>query len=57
MKHDLKKQVSQLIFELVHVAGLDGIGILVGFLDGVGDSRKGLLTSHGQPFQRRGDGP
>ena len=44
MKHDLEKQVSQLIFELVHVAGLDGISNFVGFLDGVGrDSGKGLL--------------
>lgn len=45
MKHDLEKQVSQFIFQLVHIAGLDGIRNFVCFLDGVGRDRgKGLLT-------------
>ena len=36
---NLKQQIAQLVLERAHVALLDGVGDLVGFLDGVGGNR------------------
>jgi len=36
IKYDLEKQVAQFIFQLVNIAGLDGICNFVGFFNCVG---------------------
>ena len=44
MEHHLQQQVAQLVPEVGHVAAIDRIGDLVGFLDGVrSDGREVLL--------------
>ena len=44
VEHHLEQQVAQLVGERAHVVALDGLGHLVGFLDGVGrDGAEGLL--------------
>ena len=48
MEDDLQQQVAQLLLEAGHVVLGDGVGDLVGFLDGVGrDGREGLLDVPG----------
>jgi hypothetical protein len=48
MKHHLQQQIAELVLQVVHIAAIDGIGDLVGFLDGVwGDSGEGLLQVPG----------
>lgn len=43
VEHDLEQQVAELALEVGEIAALDGVGDLVGFLDGVGrDRREGL---------------
>jgi hypothetical protein len=60
VKHHLKQEIAELLPEIVEIAARDGIGDLVGFLDGVGsDARKILFevpgaTAAGRP-QRRHD--
>ena len=45
VKHHLKQQVTELVLEMREILALDGVGHLVGFLDGVGgDAREGLLA-------------
>ena len=44
MEHDLKQQVAEFVAQVVHVATVDRVGNLVGFLDRVRrDRREGLL--------------
>ena len=60
VKHHLKQEIAEFLPEIVEVAARDGIGDLVGFLDGVGgDGRKILFevpgaAGAGRP-QRRHD--
>ena len=45
MKHHLKQQVPELVLEMREILALDGVGDLIGFLDGVGgDARECLLA-------------
>ncbi|MCY1242164.1 hypothetical protein D9M72_551090 [compost metagenome] len=39
MEHHLQQQIAEFVAEVVHVAALDGIGNLIGFLDRVGFDR------------------
>ena len=44
VKGDLQQEVAELVFQRRHVAALDRVGDLVGFLDGIGrDGREILL--------------
>jgi len=48
VKHHLKQQVTELIAQPLALATLDGVGDLVGLLDGVRrDAAEGLLTVPG----------
>ena len=58
---DLQQQVAQLLLECAHVALLDGVGDLVGFLDGVGGNGPEILlqiprTARARRAQRRHHG-
>src|SRR6516162_944928 len=68
VEDDLEQQVAELVSELVRATVLDGVGDLVGLLDGVrGDAGEGLLAIPGttalrvaQPCHERderGNGP
>ena len=36
VKHHLQQEIAELVTEIVEVAARDGVGDLIGFLDGVG---------------------
>ena len=43
--HHLQQEIAEFVLEVVEIAARDGIGDLIGFLDGVGrDGRKILLA-------------
>ena len=60
VKHHLKQEITEFLPEIVEVAARDGIGDLVGFLDGVGGNGRKILfeipgaTGTGRP-QRHHD--
>ena len=43
MEDDLEQQVAELVPQIREIAALDGVGDLVGFLDGVGRDRREIL--------------
>jgi hypothetical protein len=44
MKHHLQQQIAEFVPQIVQIAARDGVGNLIGFLDGVGrDARKILF--------------
>ena len=43
MKHDLKQQVAEFVFQIDHVAAGDGVGDFIGLFDGVGRNRSEIL--------------
>ena len=44
VKHHLQQEIAEFVAQIVEIAARDGVGDLVGFLDGVGrDGRKILL--------------
>ena len=48
MKDHLEQQVAQLLLQIAQVAALDGVGDLIGLLDGVGrDGGEGLFQVPG----------
>ena len=48
VEHDLEQQVAEFALEVGEVAAFDGVGHLIGFLDGVGrDGREGLFKVPG----------
>ena len=45
VEYDLELEIAELVGQRVHVAAIDGVGDLIGFLDGVGrDGREILLA-------------
>jgi len=43
MKNNLEQKISKLVFQIGHVTAGDGIGDLVGFLDGIGSNAGKIL--------------
>jgi len=43
MEHDLEQEIAELVFERRHVAALNGVGDLIGFLDRIGRDRREIL--------------
>ena len=54
VEHDLELEIAELVGERVHVVARDGVGDLIGFLDGVG--RDGGETLHADPIRSRSPG-
>jgi hypothetical protein len=53
VKHHLEQQIAELIAQVLSVATLDGVGDLVGLLDGVRrDAGEALLPVPGAPLLR-----
>jgi hypothetical protein len=53
MEHHLEQEIAELVLQRGHVVALDGLGHLVGFLDGVGrDGAEALLDVPGAAARR-----
>ena len=51
MEHHLQQEIAEFVAQIAEIAARDGVGDLIGFLDGVGrDLAKFCSRSHGQPL-------
>ena len=46
VKHDLEQQIAEFVLEIGHVAALDRVGDLIGFLDRVRRDRRESLRAY-----------